>query len=104
MSRPEPAASAQPSTAPRGNAGVIRHVVVPAVVDVLVPGAVWLFYLNQADAPITVAFAYVPDIALLMLAITVLGIGWGTIRTLRTIAAVPSRSDTKSVAGPAPAA
>jgi CubicO group peptidase (beta-lactamase class C family) len=96
--------SAAPASAPRGAGGAIRHVVVPAAVDVLLPVAVWLFYLDQADAPINVAFAYAPDIVLLMVAITALGIGWGTVRTLRTIGVMSSPSAPEPAPGAASAA
>lgn len=88
---------ARSATAPHGVRGVLVHQVVPDVPDVGVPAAVWGFYLQEADAPVAVAAAHVPDILLLFIVVTLLGIGWGVVRAIATARAMRS-----GASGPGP--
>ena len=79
----------------------LRHLVLPAALDVAVPVAFWSLLIDSAQVyPVDYLrlVALAPDIGLAIGLITVLGIGWGVVRTLLTIRVVrPRRSS------PAPA-
>ena len=73
----------------------MRHLVLPAVPDVAVPVAFWALLIDSAQVyPVDYLRLVVlaPDIGLAIGLITVLGIGWGIVRTLLTIRAVRPRS------------
>jgi CubicO group peptidase (beta-lactamase class C family) len=72
----------------------VRHLVLPAVLDVAVPLVFWLLLIDSAQIyPLDYLRLLVlaPDIGLAIGLITVLGIGWGVVRTLLTIRAVHRR-------------
>ena len=75
----------EPDSAPTGSRGALTHLVVPGIADIALTGAVWFLYLDGADAPISVGLVHAPDIVLLIALVSVLGIGWGMVRTIATL-------------------
>jgi len=67
---------------------VLRYIALPLVVDTLLLGASWWFLADQSDAPLTLVRRSVPDIFLAMVAATVVGLGWGLLRSLIALRAL----------------
>jgi hypothetical protein len=77
-----------PSMAPRGRRGLLVHLILPLCLDVGVTALAWWLVLDTArltlpEFPVIVHEA--PDIALTLVLIAVLGVGWGLVRTVLTI-------------------
>jgi hypothetical protein len=72
---------------------------VPALLlDIGVTVAIWWILADKAaGAPFEVVARYAPDIALLILVITVLGVGWGLLRTFLSIRALRMPAPVTSV-------
>jgi CubicO group peptidase (beta-lactamase class C family) len=66
----------------------LRHLVLPLIVDIGVPVAVWWLYFSTAQLlPVDYlrVAPFSPDLALALAAIAVLGFGWGAVRTWLTV-------------------
>ena len=72
----------------------MQHLLIPGIVDIGLSAADWWLYLDQADAPLAVGFVYAPDIVALIGLISILGFGWGAIRTVATLRVMRRGSDT----------
>jgi hypothetical protein len=75
-----------PASAPSGRSGLLRHVVLPLVVDLGVTAFAWWLVLSHSptgEFPVILRFA--PDIGLSLVVIAILGIGWGLLRTAVTL-------------------
>jgi CubicO group peptidase (beta-lactamase class C family) len=81
----------------------VRHVVLPAALDLAVPVAFWLLLIDAAQIyPVDYLrlIALAPDIGLAIGAITLLGIGWGIVRTILTLRRIrPARAEAAAPAG-----
>ena len=81
----------------------VRHLVLPAALDVAVPVVFWLLLIDSAQIYPVDYFRLVvlaPDIGLAIGAITLLGIGWGIVRTILTLRAIrPARVAVAAPAG-----
>ena len=82
-----------PDTRPGGAAAVLGHVVAPLAFDLGAPAAFWWLLADRTDVPLPVIALYAPDIALGIAIITLLGIGWGVIRTVLTLRALGTRRE-----------
>jgi CubicO group peptidase (beta-lactamase class C family) len=75
-----------PASAPSGRSGMLRHVVLPLVVDLGVTAFAWWLVLSRSptgEIPVILRFA--PDIGLSLVVIALLGVGWGLLRTALTL-------------------
>ncbi len=81
----------------------VRHLALPAALDVAVPVVFWLLLIDSAQIYPVDYFRLVvlaPDIGLAIGAITLLGIGWGIVRTILTLRIVrPVRAEVAAPAG-----
>jgi CubicO group peptidase (beta-lactamase class C family) len=75
-----------PASAPRGRSGLVRHVVLPLIVDLGVTALAWWFVLDRSPTKdIALILSLAPDIGLSLIVIAVLGVGWGLLRTALTL-------------------
>lgn len=77
-----------PSAAPRGSRGIVRHLGLPLVLDIGLPLLAWWLVLDRShlsvgDYPAILRLA--PDIGLAIGLIAVFGLGWGLVRTALTL-------------------
>jgi len=74
----------------------VRHLVLPLALDTAVPAVFWLL-LAEASQLLPVDWIRVvvlaPDIGIALGLITLLGIGWGVLRTVLTVLAIGRRTD-----------
>jgi CubicO group peptidase (beta-lactamase class C family) len=81
----------------------LGHLVAPLVVDLGVPFFLWyLFFTTATLEPIDFfrVFPHTPDAALALLAMVLLGVGWGVVRTWLTLRIVRAPSAPSSVRNP----
>ena len=79
----------------------VRHLVLPLALDTAVPAAFWLLLANASQLlPVDWVRVLVlaPDIGIALGLITVLGIGWGVVRTVLTVIAIRPATDEESLA------
>jgi CubicO group peptidase (beta-lactamase class C family) len=89
-----------PDSAPRGRLAVAAHLLPALALDLVVTAAfVWL-YLDRNDAPFEILVIYAPDLAVGLVLIAFLGIGWGIVRTVLTLRVLRGRES--PVVAPAP--
>lgn len=75
-----------PATRPQGALGVAVRLVPALLLDVALTVAAWWLLTDRAPGtPFEVILRYTPDVALLILLISILGIGWGVVRTVLSI-------------------
>ncbi len=75
----------RPETAPHTRLAIARHLVLPLVVDLGVPIAIWTIISERGGAPFDVVMRWAPDIAMGVIVIALLGVGWGILRTILTV-------------------
>jgi CubicO group peptidase (beta-lactamase class C family) len=81
-----------PQSRPGSALGVAANLVPALLLDLGVAAAFWWLVADRAaGAPIEVVLRYAPDVTLLIFAITLLGVGWGVVRTILSIQALRSR-------------
>jgi CubicO group peptidase (beta-lactamase class C family) len=87
-----------PASRPRSGLAVAVQLVPALLLDIGVTVAIWWILADKAaGAPFEVVARYAPDIALLILVITVLGVGWGLLRTFLSIRALRMPAPVTSV-------
>lgn len=80
-----------PSAAPHSRSGFIRHLAVPLLLDLTIPTALWgMLLTGEQGLPPRIEILWTlprwfPDIGLALLLITLLGVGWGLIRTVLSV-------------------
>jgi CubicO group peptidase (beta-lactamase class C family) len=75
-----------PASRPPTGLAVAAQLVPALLLDVGVTVAIWWLLADRAaGVPFEVVMRYAPDIALLIIVITILGIGWGVLRTFLSI-------------------
>lgn len=89
----------RPERRPGGARLVFGHVVLPLAADVAVTAAVWWLVLDRDGSPIPLLIRYSPDLFLALVIVTILGVGWGVLRSWLTLRG--TRSDRVSSAAPA---
>jgi CubicO group peptidase (beta-lactamase class C family) len=95
---------AAPESAPSRLGGAVQDLLLPGVVDIGVSVAAWWLYLDRADAPLAVGFVYAPDVVGLIGVVSILGMGWGAVRTIATLRVMRRGSPAAPQPEPTPAA
>jgi hypothetical protein len=75
----------RPERRPDGARLASGHVVLPLAADLAVTAALWWLVLDRNGSPIPLLIRYSPDLFLALVIVTILGIGWGLLRTRLTV-------------------